>query len=114
MHLRRLWLADFRNYSAADVAPAPSGLTVVRGDNGEGKTNLLEAVGYLATLQSFRGVPTEALVREGVPFRAAHEQVAESVRDGSYEAPAPAARPAPGPGGAAEAVAAARARLESV
>ncbi|HWO16529.1 MAG TPA: chorismate synthase, partial [Solirubrobacterales bacterium] len=52
----------------------------------------------------------EALVREGVPFRAAHEQVAESVRDGSYEAPAPAARPAPGPGGAAEAVAAARAR----
>ena len=44
----------------------------------------------------------EALVREGVPFRDAHEQVAESVRDGSYEAPAPAARPAPGPGGVAD------------
>ena len=56
----------------------------------------------------------EALVREGTPFRDAHEQVAGSVRDGSYEAPAPAVRPAPGPGGVSEAVAAARARLESV
>ena len=43
----------------------------------------------------------EELVREGVPFRDAHEQVAESVRDGSYEPPAPADRPAPGPGGVA-------------
>jgi argininosuccinate lyase len=56
----------------------------------------------------------EQLVREGVPFRDAHEQVAASVRDGSYEAPAPAARTAPGPGGVAAAIAAARARLESM
>ena len=39
------------------------GLTAVVGDNGQGKTNLLEALGYLATLESFRGAPTEALVR---------------------------------------------------
>ncbi len=64
MWLRRLWLTDFRNYETADVA-LPPGLTVVRGANGEGKTNLLEAAGYLATLASFRGVATEALVREG-------------------------------------------------
>ena len=56
----------------------------------------------------------EQFVRDGVPFRDAHEHVAESVRDGSYEAPSPAVRPAPGPGGVADAVAAARARLESV
>jgi argininosuccinate lyase len=56
----------------------------------------------------------EALVREGVPFRDAHEQVAASVRDGSFEGPAPAPRVAPGPGGVLEAVAAARSRLESV
>ena len=39
----------------------------MRGDrrNGIGKTNLLEAVGYLCTLRSFRGAPTEALVRSG-------------------------------------------------
>jgi argininosuccinate lyase len=46
----------------------------------------------------------EALVREGVPFRDAHEQVAASVRDGGYEAPDAAARAAPGPGGVHEAL----------
>ncbi|MGZ8782697.1 MAG: argininosuccinate lyase [Gaiellaceae bacterium] len=56
----------------------------------------------------------EALVREGTPFRDAHERVAESVRDGSYEPPARATRAAPGPGGVSEAVAAARIRLGSV
>lgn len=66
MRLRRLWLTDFRNYPEAQVEVGP-GLTAVVGANGEGKTNLLEAVGYLATLSSFRGAPTEALVRKGSP-----------------------------------------------
>src|SRR5438270_10483827 len=65
LRLDRLWLTDFRNYRSADVAPAPSGLTVIEGANGEGKTNLLEAVGYLATLGSFRGAPEEAMIRVG-------------------------------------------------
>jgi argininosuccinate lyase len=56
----------------------------------------------------------EALVREGTPFRHAHEQVAESVRDGSYEPPPPAGRSAPGPGDVVAAIAAARARLDAV
>lgn len=45
------------------MAPAPEGLTVVTGANGQGKTNLLEAIAWLATLSSFRGAPNEALVR---------------------------------------------------
>jgi argininosuccinate lyase len=53
----------------------------------------------------------ELLVREGVPFRTAHEQVAASVRAGSFEAPEQASRPAPGPGGVREALAEARARV---
>ncbi len=65
MHLSHLWLTDFRNYETAELVPAPSGLTVVEGANGEGKTNLLEAVAYLATLRSFRGAPADALVRTG-------------------------------------------------
>jgi DNA replication and repair protein RecF len=64
VRVARVWLTDFRNYVGADVVPAP-GLTAITGSNGEGKTNLLEAVGYLATLSSFRGAPGDALVRAG-------------------------------------------------
>ncbi len=64
MWLRHLWLNDFRNYETAELT-LPPGLTVVRGTNGEGKTSLLEGIGYLATLASFRGVPDDALVRDG-------------------------------------------------
>ena len=64
MWLRQLWLRDFRSYQHAEISLV-SGLTAVVGENGEGKTNLLEAIGYLATLGSFRGAPTEALVRVG-------------------------------------------------
>jgi hypothetical protein len=55
----------------------------------------------------------EALVREGVPFRGAHERVASQVREGTFVAPdAVAPRPAPGPGGVADALADARRRFE--
>jgi DNA replication and repair protein RecF len=64
VHLRKLWLTDFRSYREAEVDLAP-GLTAVVGPNGHGKTNLLEAIAYLATLGSFRGAPTEALIRVG-------------------------------------------------
>lgn len=64
MHLRRLWLTDFRGYHEADVT-FDEGLTAVVGPNGQGKTNLLEAIGYLATLGSFRGAPNDALIRAG-------------------------------------------------
>ncbi len=64
MRLRHVWLTDFRNYQRAELDLA-GGLTVVVGGNGAGKTNLLEAIGYLATLASFRGAPTDAMVRQG-------------------------------------------------
>lgn len=62
MLVRRFWLTDFRSHAQADVVLAP-GLTAILGANGEGKTNLLEALGWLATMASFRGAPTEALIR---------------------------------------------------
>jgi DNA replication and repair protein RecF len=66
VELQRLWLTDFRSYAEVDLTFS-SGLTAIVGANGQGKTNVLEAMGYLATLESFRGAPTEALIRVGRP-----------------------------------------------
>ncbi|MGH7505199.1 MAG: DNA replication/repair protein RecF [Longimicrobiales bacterium] len=61
---RELRLRQFRNFASLDVVfPAP-GVAVV-GDNGAGKTNLLEALYYLEIFRSFRGAPDEQLVRFG-------------------------------------------------
>lgn len=79
MELHRLWLADFRNYQKADLEIAPGGLTVIDGDNGSGKTSLLEGIAYLASLSSFRGAPKEALVRRGAGAATVR---AEASRDG--------------------------------
>ena len=67
MQVRTLWLTDFRSYASAQLDLAP-GLTALVGANGEGKTNLLEALAWLASLSSFRAAPTDALVRRGAPF----------------------------------------------
>jgi DNA replication and repair protein RecF len=64
MRLDRVWLTDVRSYASAELELAP-GLTALLGDNGQGKTNILEAIAWLATLASFRGAPTEALIRQG-------------------------------------------------
>jgi len=62
--VEELELLDFRNYRAARFV-LTSGITAVLGDNGQGKTNFAEALGFLATLDSFRGAPNDALVRSG-------------------------------------------------
>ncbi len=64
MIIERLELVDFRNYESGSFE-LTSGVTAILGDNGEGKTNLVEALAYLATLTSFRGAPNDAMVRAG-------------------------------------------------
>jgi DNA replication and repair protein RecF len=64
MTVDRLWLTDFRNHASVDVSLDP-GVTLVVGGNGQGKTNLVEAIAWLARGSSFRGAPTEALIRHG-------------------------------------------------
>ena len=64
MNVESVSLVDFRSYSEARFTFAP-GLTAIIGANGRGKTNLLEAVGFMAGIGSLRGAPDEALVRSG-------------------------------------------------
>jgi DNA replication and repair protein RecF len=64
VHLTRLALTDFRSYPELSLALEP-GVTTFSGANGEGKTNLVEAVGYLATLGSHRVASDAPLVRRG-------------------------------------------------
>jgi DNA replication and repair protein RecF len=59
-----LTLTDFRNYENAEVALSP-GPTVFVGSNGQGKTNLVEAIGYLSSLGSHRVSTDQALIRQG-------------------------------------------------
>ena len=64
MHLSRLEVTDFRSYPSAEVDLSP-GVTVLLGRNGQGKTNLVEAAGYVATLASHRVAQDAPLVRAG-------------------------------------------------
>ena len=64
MRLERLEVIDFRNHDQAAVE-LPAGVSVLAGPNGVGKTNLLEAVGYLATLGSHRVGQDASLIRAG-------------------------------------------------
>ena len=64
MLLRWLEITDFRLHKSVAFQPS-EGLTVIRGTNGSGKTSLLEAVGYLAALSSFRGAGSADLIRAG-------------------------------------------------
>ncbi|MFB9640789.1 DNA replication/repair protein RecF [Agromyces lapidis] len=64
MHVARLSLTDYRNYERAELELGP-GATVLVGRNGQGKTNLVESIGYLATLGSHRVSGDQALIRAG-------------------------------------------------
>ena len=64
MRLSWLEMVDFRSYGELRWEPA-AGVNVLVGRNASGKTNLLEGIGYLASLRSFRKVPDTVLIRMG-------------------------------------------------
>jgi DNA replication and repair protein RecF len=84
VHLTRLALADFRSYVSADVTLAP-GVTIFSGPNGEGKTNLVEAVGYVATLASHRVSQDGPLIRQGAEQAIIRVGVTDATRDNLVE-----------------------------
>ena len=64
MHLTWLALRDFRPYPELRFEPEP-GVNVLVGDNGVGKTSVLEAISFLGSGRSFRGLPDATMVRMG-------------------------------------------------
>jgi DNA replication and repair protein RecF len=77
VHVAALSLTDFRCYAQAEVELRP-GVTSFLGPNGQGKTNLVEALGYVATLDSHRVATDSPLVRLGAAQAVVRAQV---VRD---------------------------------
>lgn len=82
MRIKELQLKDYRNYESCSFMPC-EGVTVLLGDNGQGKTNVLEAVYLTCTGRSHRTRQDRELIRWGANF--ADVKIATERRDGSHE-----------------------------
>jgi DNA replication and repair protein RecF len=80
VHVRTLSVTDFRSYASAELDFEP-GVTALVGPNGHGKTNLAEALGYLATLTSHRVAHDAPLVRMGAERAVVRGNVVRDGRD---------------------------------
>ena len=80
MYVRHLSLTDFRSYPSVELELSP-GVTAFVGPNGQGKTNLVEALGYLATLGSHRVALDAPLVRAGAERAVVRGVVVRDGRD---------------------------------
>jgi DNA replication and repair protein RecF len=84
MHVRALAVTDFRSYADADLTLRP-GVTTLVGRNGQGKTNLVEALVYLATLGSHRVGVDAPLVRAGAERAVVRAAVVRDERETRME-----------------------------
>ena len=84
VYVAHLSLADFRSYATAEVAMEP-GVSAFVGPNGQGKTNLVEAVGYIATHGSHRVSTDAPLVRQGAARAIVRARVVRDVREALIE-----------------------------
>lgn len=86
--LEQLWLTGFRSHARFEMQFAP-GVTAIVGPNGSGKTNIVEATAWLATMRSFRGAPTDALIQRGAERAVARAQLRSDGRELLLEAELP-------------------------
>jgi DNA replication and repair protein RecF len=84
VHVSRLELADFRSYERAELDLEP-GVTAFLGPNGQGKTNLVEAVDYAATQSSHRVAADQPLVRFGADRAVVRLKVRRDDREAMIE-----------------------------
>src|SRR3954447_5956057 len=80
-----LWLDDFRCLQGIDLELDP-GLTVIHGANGQGKTSVLEAIAWIASSHSFRGVTDAPLVRNGREHAIVRAEIMDDDRLQLFEA----------------------------
>ena len=80
MYVRHLGVTDFRSWASAELTLQP-GVSVLLGANGNGKTNLVEALGYLSTLSSHRVASDAPLVRAGAERAAVRAAVVNDGRE---------------------------------
>lgn len=78
MHVSHLSLHNFRSYATAEV-PLEAGVTAFIGRNGQGKTNLIEAIDYLSRLESHRVATDAPLIKQGADQAVVRAAV---IRDG--------------------------------
>lgn len=86
--LERLWLNDFRSHRTLEL-DFSSGVTALIGPNGSGKTNIVEAIGWLTSMRSFRGAPNEALVNRDSDVAVARALLRSDQRELLLEAELP-------------------------
>ena len=79
MHCNRIQVTDFRNIATADVS-FDDGVNILHGANAQGKTNLLEAIGYAAIGKSFRTSHDEDMIRFGTDMAEISLDFTDSVR----------------------------------
>lgn len=76
LRIEHLWVRDLRNIETLEFEPAPR-LNVISGDNGQGKTSLLEALYLVATTRSFRADKLVELVRQGAEHAVVRGRIVE-------------------------------------
>ena len=80
MFIKHLSLASFRNYKNAEIALQP-GVNLLVGPNGQGKTNMVEAIRYLSTLSSHRVAGYLPLIKQDEPQAAVRAMASHADRD---------------------------------
>ncbi len=84
MYLSRLQLVNFRNYASLDL-PLQPGLTVLHGQNAQGKTNVVEAIYLLSSGSSYRALSDKEVIRWGAPDGERLARVSGLVGDAEIE-----------------------------
>ncbi|KIH98744.1 recombinase RecF [Streptomonospora alba] len=84
MYVSHLQLADYRSYESVHLELGP-GISTFVGPNGQGKTNLVEAIGYVATLGSHRVATDSPLVRKGAERAIVRAAIVKDERQAAVE-----------------------------